>query len=220
MANADNDQVATILSQSRAGIKNFNSDKLYFCNKFPDTYHRMGILIAKMIHDGCWEAHTMVDDHLEYDFSKDARFDLLFKDTSDKNSEEYKKQHALYTAMRLQFAKEGEIIEEGQPLPRAYTNQEANSIKSFAELCFGHYDKNTQMLAKKMFLGAMMLQFRTFISAKLEQWILKPGTYDQGHYVEMKDPDGVRLVRVYTEDEEGNTHVEIMREDQLKGGEH
>ena len=66
----------------------------------------------------------------------------------------------------------------------------------------------------------MMLQFRTFLSAKLEQWILKPGTYDQGHYVEMKDPDGVRLVRVYTEDEEGNTHVEIMREDQLKGGEH
>ena len=53
MANADNDQVATILSQTRAGIKNFNSDKLYFCNKFPDTYHRMGILIAKMIHDGC-----------------------------------------------------------------------------------------------------------------------------------------------------------------------
>jgi hypothetical protein len=122
-----------------------------------------------MIHDGCWEAHSMVDDHLEYDFSKDDRFNLLFKETSDKNSEEYKKQHALYTAMRLQFIKEGEQIEEGQPLPRAYTAQEGNSIKSFAELCFGHYDKNTQMLAKKMFLGSMMLQFRTFISAKFEQ---------------------------------------------------
>ena len=91
----------------------------------------------------------MEDDHLVYDFSKDKRFDLLFKDGSDKNSEEYKKQHALYTAMRLQFIKEGEMIEEGQPLPRAYTTQEGNSIKSFSELCFGHYDKNTQMLAKR-----------------------------------------------------------------------
>jgi hypothetical protein len=49
--------------------------------------------------------------------------------------------------------------------------------------------------------------------------VLKPGTYDQGHYVEIKDPDGVRLVRVFTEDENGNTNIEIMREDQLKGNE-
>lgn len=48
---------------------------------------------------------------------------------------------------------------------------------------------------------------------------MKPGTYDQGHYVEKKDPDGVRLVRVYNTDEEGNITVDIMREDQLKGGE-
>ena len=53
MANADSEQIQKILSQSRAGAKNFDSDKLYFANKVPDTYHRMGILIAKMIHDGC-----------------------------------------------------------------------------------------------------------------------------------------------------------------------
>lgn len=48
---------------------------------------------------------------------------------------------------------------------------------------------------------------------------MKPGTYDQGHYVEVKDVDGVRLVRVYTEDENGNTIVEIKREDELTGNE-
>lgn len=48
---------------------------------------------------------------------------------------------------------------------------------------------------------------------------MKPGTYDQGHYVEVKDIDGVRLVRVYTEDEDGNTIVEIKREDELTGNE-
>jgi len=120
--------------------------------------------------------------------------------------------------MRDQFIREGFDIpseESGQPippLPRAYTLQEGQSIKSFADLCFGHYDKNTQMLAKHMFLGAFALQFRTFLSAKLEQWILKPGTYDQGQYENVYDVDGVQLVRVYTFDENGIPSVEIKRE--------
>lgn len=53
MANMDADIVQKELSQSRNGIKNFNSDTLYVCNRAPDVYHRMGLLIAKMIHDGC-----------------------------------------------------------------------------------------------------------------------------------------------------------------------
>ena len=32
------------------------------------------------------------------------------------------------------------------------------SIKSFSELCFGHYDKNTQMIAKQMFMGQNALR--------------------------------------------------------------
>jgi hypothetical protein len=53
MANMDAELVQKELSQSRNGIKNFNSDTLYICNRAPDVYHRMGLLIAKMIHDGC-----------------------------------------------------------------------------------------------------------------------------------------------------------------------
>lgn len=47
MANMDADIVQKELSQSRNGIKNFNSDMLYVCNRAPDVYHRMGLLIAK-----------------------------------------------------------------------------------------------------------------------------------------------------------------------------
>ena len=219
MANAGMNEVAEILNQSKTGIKNFNSDKMYIFNRIPDSYHRLGILIAKMIHDGCWESHT-ADEYgrVQYDFTTDKRFDLLNDPNADKKSKEYKEQHALYLAMRDQFIREGFDIpseESGQPippLPRAYTLQEGQSIKSFADLCFGHYDKNTQMLAKHMFLGAFALQFRTFLSAKLEQWILKPGTYDQGQYENVYDVDGVQLVRVYTFDENGIPSVEIKRE--------
>jgi len=53
MANAGIDEIQKFLSQSKSGVKNFDSDKLFFANRIPDTFHRMGILIAKMIHDGC-----------------------------------------------------------------------------------------------------------------------------------------------------------------------
>lgn len=218
MANADPHQVQERLSQSKSGVKNFNSDTLYIFNRIPDTYHRLGLVIAKMIHDGCWEAHTIKDDELIYDFKKDKRFNLLNDPTANKNSSEYKKQHALYEAMREQFNREGWNLQSGDALPRAYTIQESTSIKSFAEMCFGHYDRSSQMLMKHMFLGAFMLQFRTFLSAKMEQWILKPGTYNQGKYAEKFNEDGIRYVRIYEFDENGIPSVRIDLETNVKEG--
>nr|DAE20147.1 MAG TPA: hypothetical protein [CrAss-like virus sp. ctYsL76] len=218
MANADPHEVKKILSQSRSGIKNWDSDTLYLFNRVPDSYHRLGLMIAKMIHEGCWEAHSIVDDELVYDFKKDARFSLLNDQYADTTSEKYKKQKALYTAMLEQFNREGWHLQDGDALPRAYTVQESTSIKSFAEMCFGHYDRSTQMLMKHMFLGSLMLQFRTFLSAKIEQWVLKPGTYNQGQYAEKFDENGVRLVRIYEFDEKGIPSVRIDLETNLKEG--
>lgn len=215
MANADPMKVQERLSSSKYGIKNFSSNEAFIFNTAPDILHRMGILIAKMKHEGCWEAHSIVNDELVYDFKKDKRFSLLSDPKVDKNSKEYKSQHSLYTAMLEQFNKEGWNLNEGDALPRAYTIQEATSIKSFAELCFGHYDHSTQMMAKSTFIGAALLHFRTFLSSKLEQWILKPGTYDQGQIKIKYNDDGVMYVRVYETDDEGNVSVRIDLESNM-----
>jgi hypothetical protein len=74
------------------------------------------------------------------------------------------------------------------------------------------------MLAKHMFLGSFFLQFRTFISAKLEQWVLKPGTYDQGSYKIAVDENGNKFVRRITFDENGQPIVDIILENELKEG--
>ena len=52
MANMDPEMLAKKLGSSNKGIWNFNSGKLFFLNQIPDFYHRMGILLAKMKHDG------------------------------------------------------------------------------------------------------------------------------------------------------------------------
>lgn len=216
MANADIDQLKEQLSRSKSGIRNFESDTLFIFSRIPDIYNRMGILVAKMIHDGCWEAHLITEDEeLIYDFKKDRRFSLLSDPNADKNSAEYRKQRGLYTAMRIQFNKEGYTLKDGDELPRAYTIQESTSIKSFADMCFGHYDRSSQMLMKHKFLGAFFLQFKTFLSAKAEQWILKPGIYNQGHYKEKYDGE-YRIVRIYTFDENGEPSVRIDTENNVQ----
>lgn len=209
MANADIQQLQERLSTAKTGIKNFGSSQLFIFNQIPDIYHRMGILISIMMEDGCWEAHRVENNKLIYDFSKDSRFNLLFKPNSDKSTKEYREQHSLYTAMREQFNKEGYNLAEGDALPRAYTVKEATSIKSFSDMCFGHYDKDQQMLAKHKFIGAFMLHFKTFLSAKLETWILKPGTYNQGDWKIKYNNTGQMYVRIYSEDSSGNPSVRI-----------
>jgi hypothetical protein len=87
MANADLSQLQEQLSYSKSGIKNLDSDALYIFSRIPDIYNRMGILVAQMIHDGCWEAHYVNEnDELVYDFKKDKRFSLLNDPNANKNS--------------------------------------------------------------------------------------------------------------------------------------
>ena len=226
MANADIGQLQEQLSYSKSGIKNFDSDVLYIFSRVPDIYNRMGILVAQMIHDGCWEAHYVDEnDNLIYDFKKDKRFSLLHDPNADKSSIEYRKQRGLYTAYREQFNREGYVksdgsqLKDGDDLPRAYTIKEGTSIKSFADMCFGHYDKSSQMLMKHKFFGAFFLQFKTFLSAKAEQWVLKPGTYNQGNFAEKVDEQDNRVVRIYTIDANGNSEIRYDIESNVKEGE-
>jgi hypothetical protein len=85
-------------------------------------------------------------------------------------------------------------------------------------MCFGHYDKSSQMLMKHKFFGAFYLQFKTFLSAKAEQWVLKPGTYNQGKFAEKFDSAGNRIVRIFTFDENDIPSVRYDIEQNVKPG--
>ena len=108
MANAGVNEIEELINGVKTGVLNFESDILYIFNKIPDYFHRMGIFIAKMLHDGSWYAHSTNDvGVLVYDFNSDERFNLLNKPGVNKNSAEYKKQLGDYITLRQQFIKEG-----------------------------------------------------------------------------------------------------------------
>jgi hypothetical protein len=53
-----------------------STSDVFITTRLSDNYFRMAILIAKMKADGCFDAHTVEEDNLIYDFTKDKRFSL------------------------------------------------------------------------------------------------------------------------------------------------
>jgi hypothetical protein len=63
-------------------------------------------------------------------------------------------------------------------LPQAYPPKEGQRLKNHADLLYGHYDDESRSLLNDMFLGSLFMQYKTYVTAKMEQWTMKPGVYN------------------------------------------
>ena len=219
MANQSLSQLANQRRVNWLNIKNWGRDTLFLTATAPDFMHRVSILVAKMMGDGCWEAHELVDGKLVYNFKKDKRFQhLINKET---NHKDYLKEKSLYQKMLSDFQQsgytkeDGSELKDGDNLPQAYTNTEAQSIKNYADLLYGHYDDSSRSLLVDTFLGSFIMQYKTYITAKFEQWTMPEGVYNTETLKQQFDPvTKEALYMVITEDEDG-VHRDIVRESKL-----
>ena len=182
--NMDVNMLPELMTRNRGGLLGFRSGGMYWTSSAPDYFNRMLIFIAQMKHDGCFDAHSVVDGALVYDFKKDKRFSEYA--AGHTSSPEYGKQKALYDVMRADFNKYGENIMEGDALPRAYNLKQRESLKMFADGIHGYYDHETKIMFNNNIVGMMFLQFKRWLTSKKDQYILKPGSYAQGDYVQLE----------------------------------
>lgn len=173
-----------------------------FAYKFasrPDYYNRMTIIVAKMKADGIWDALEVKDGKLVYNFKEDKRFQAL---TQGKTSDpDYNNQKALYYAIAQQFVTEGVSYQDGKmfqipkdlnnpaPLPYAWTNQEAESIKSLCDLIYGYYSHEKKSLIHATFLGSLYMQMKTYWSGKKNQYLQPGGVRIRGKWEQAIDPE-------------------------------
>lgn len=116
MANYSINDMARKNKLNRMGIRNMTSDTLFYTSQMPDFMHRMGILVAKMKGDGCWNAICQDESgRVYYDMTKDERYKIYL--SGDKTHPDYWYQKALYDSNREQFEKEGATINENGMLP-------------------------------------------------------------------------------------------------------
>lgn len=221
MANQSMSSIAQNRRVNWLKIKNWNEDTLFLTATAPDFLHRVSILVAKMMGDNCWDAHSLDENgQLFYDFKKDGRFQHYINDET--THPDYLKEKSLYITMIEQLNAEGyrkadgTELKEGDDLPQAYTQTEAGSIKNFGDLLYGHYDEESKSLFCDTFIGSFVMQYKTFLTSKLEQWVMSEGTHNTEMLKQQFDPEtGEELYQVITYDEENNPHRKIKRKSDL-----
>ena len=210
------------IHSDNVGLFNFWNVGFRFASR-PDYYNRMTLFGAQMRGDGCFEAHRVENGKLVYDWTLDKRFEIYAKNWNNPtmfNDPEFKKQKALYIATARQFMVEHAKNDDGtdfeldlnnpQALPKAYTIQQSESMKSLSDLTYGYYSHEKKSLIQSTSIGAMFFQMNTFWSSKKNQYLAPGGVRMQGemkHYHEDGKPVFYKL------DENGEPTDELTFED-------
>lgn len=203
ISDMDYQQLSKKSKSGKVGLFNFR-DKLWWTTTAGDYTNRMVILIAKMLHDGCFEACTYKGG-FKYDMRKDKRFE---NDPAHLTGEK----RGLYLSMLREFNEAGYNLKDGDLLPEPYTPQEIVNLKSFSDRLYGYYDHDLKIQAEKHALGSLFLQFCTYLTANKTQWFLSPEQYDTNVREQAVNSEGKLLYWKRTIDENGEPKFEITDE--------
>lgn len=203
ISDMDYQQLARKTKSGKVGLFNFK-DKLWWTTTAGDYTNRMVILIAKMLHDGCFEACTYKGG-FKYDMKKDKRFG---------NDAKHLKGEArgLYLSMLRDFNEAGYDLKDGDDLPYPYTPQEIVTLKSFSDRLYGYYDHDLKIQAEKLSLGSIFLQFCTYLTANKTQWFLSPELYETNVKVQKTNAEGKPLYWKRITDENGEPYLIVTDE--------
>ena len=208
----DSQQFAQRLSSNQGFLAHFEDWAFRMASR-ADFYSRMSIFEAQMRKDGSLEAHEKKDGRLVYDYKKDKRYAAMF--TSPPGSAEYNEAYARYLTAAKQFQEEGVLNEDGSefkigdPLPRAYTNKEASSMKAIADNIYGYYNNETKSMMGSMLIGGLFTQMKTYWSAKKNQYLAPGGVKLIGHFEDYKEKDANGELRqmYYAKNEQGEIDI-------------
>ena len=203
----DMNQLVDRLKSDNGGFLHLNNFFMKFSSR-PDYYNRLTIFICQLLADGSLKAHSLDSKgQLVYDWTKDDRFSLYAKygnnptGLSGQQLELYNKQKSLYISTAKQLVKENTYTGVGRnrqlfiynpdkvnPLPKAYTTLESESMKELADNIYGYYSHEKKSMIHAGLLGSMWMQFRTYWSGKKNQYIGSGGIKLRGRW---KTVDGL-----------------------------
>lgn len=226
MANFSKHEIADSTRLAYWGIKNFNSSVAFQTSSACDYYFRTALLVAKMMKDGCFEAHSLdANDIIHYDMTKDKRFSAVIvknnKVSWNTNVKGWKDQKDLYDNYINTLINEhvensdGRRIQNGDVLPNAYPSSVINDLRTDAGILLGHFDSETKALISSTFLGSIFLQFKTYGISILEQNLNTRRASNRLIPTQQYDENGKKLylvIRREGESKEIGDQMMIMRE--------
>lgn len=144
----------------------FNTKFAYMFLRWGDWATRAQAIIAQMIHDGTWDAHSIVDGQLVYDESKDKRFNGKGRFTLEQGQ-------ALKKAIASNLDEEGYLV-DGR-MTRAYDDNLVKKHKDLLDSTLGGMDKETRGWYNYHWLGKLLGVFKSWLPARLDEMFQRPG---------------------------------------------
>lgn len=209
MSNMGITEVPEQVTSNKTGINALFNRFATWTVTAPDYWNRMTMFISQMIHDGTFDAYSVKQDgeevSLVYDMKKDKRFDIFCKFNGNIDAcparlkDDFKKQKALYEIMRDDMKDDDHPLVDPDKaetskdwmLYKAYTNKQRDSMKSFADLTFGYYDKEVKAEFFKTAVGGIFKQFMSYMTAKKTQYFLvRTNDTARGEYEQIKNAKG------------------------------
>ena len=182
ISNVDLARIQEVLATGRSGLDNAEN-WAYATLRRPDFLNRMTLFVAKLIHDGVWDALSIKDGELIYDWTQDERFKYyaLHKDNPPSNDEKYLKQKGAYFSAILEYNREHphaplNIQDPNVKLPQPYTSEYVESIKALSNSIYGSYDKSTKAMYEHIAIGQALGQFTTWMNGMIGNYWRKPGS--------------------------------------------
>ena len=186
----DMNMYANRITHTKKGIWDFTNMAFKFASR-PDYYNRMVILVSQMIQDGSYQAHSIVNGELHYDYRLDERF-KAYTNNDRTDIQKYNKAKSLYYTIAQQLIEEktknpdGSLFKYGDPLPKPYTTKEMENFKSLSDDIYGYYSHEKKSMIMSTALGSLWLQFKTFWSGKKNQYLEAGGTKVTGKWDHLK----------------------------------
>lgn len=211
------------------GLRTVDLDNLaYLGTTIPDNYYRVAIAIAQLHGAGCFDAYQL-DEHgfLKYDARKDNRFSKYLTDSPEPVFKEWDPSMGSAAQYSVAQAKWNAALEEWRTLypdeniislPEAFTPSEIRSVQSQCGRLYGYFDSDQKSLMTYQFIGSAIMQYKTWLSAKIDQWLKNPGFTNIWQQVHKKDINGNPLyILSHTQEEieSGLPPIEFITESQI-----
>lgn len=198
ISNTDLNRITERLRTGRGGVLNAEN-WAYSTLRSPDFMNRMVLFVARCMQDGCWEAMTVEDDILKYNWKRDKRFEVYA--SGNKEHPEYNKQRSLYLSKVQEYNEEHpenqlEYDENNEiHLPEPYSRKEILSIRNVDRNIYGSYDKSMKAMGEHTAAWWALGMYTTWMNGIYNNYFMKPGVsqISQRKTVQQRDDNGELL---------------------------
>lgn len=191
LSNTDAAKISERAKTDRGGLLN-PSELAFSTLRAPDFLNRMTLFVARCKQDGVWDAFSINDGQLVYNWKKDKRFAAFASENIA--HPDYMNQKALYyNSIDLYNKEHGTELTFKDDLPEPYSQDEIRKFKEFSDSIYGAYDKSQKAKYEHLVLGQTLGVFSTWFNGHTAAWFRRRGFYDP--YFTQNDEKGNMLIK-------------------------